>query len=381
MSIKSKTYLESSSIISPLGWDTQENLKSVLSGEGGIETCKNRSLSPVDLPLALLDWEEVERRFMGIAGQAEAGQYTRFEKIGILSIHDALKNSELNPSDPHCKLILSTTKGNVELLDDPAEFDEERLFLWKSARVIVNFFGIKTSPVIVSNACISGVAAMLIGQEMISAGSCSHVIVLGADLVSKFIVSGFQSFMSLSEKACKPFDRERNGLTLGEAAATVILSNRETDLELVSGSTSNDANHISGPSRSGEGLLVAIQKTLKGLEQPGVISAHGTATLYNDEMESIALNRAGLAGVAVNSLKGYYGHTLGAAGIVESIINLEAMKKDLLPATKGFSVSGVSGEINISDQPGEGDANTLLKIASGFGGCNAAALFKLVPCK
>ncbi|MDX2430651.1 MAG: beta-ketoacyl synthase N-terminal-like domain-containing protein, partial [Bacteroides sp.] len=302
-------------------------------------------------------------------------------KIGILSIHEALKNSELDPTDPQCKLILSTTKGNVELLDQAAGFDKERLFLWKSARVIADFFGIKASPVIVSNACISGVAAILLGQEMISAASCSHAIVLGADLVSKFIVSGFQSFMSLSEKACKPFDRERNGLTLGEAAATVILSSRETEVELVSGSTSNDANHISGPSRSGEGLLLAIQKTLKGQKLPGIISAHGTATLYNDEMESIALNRAGLAGVAVNSLKGYYGHTLGAAGIVESIINLEAMKKDLLPATKGFSVLGVSGEINISDQPGEGDAKTLLKIASGFGGCNAAALFKLVPCK
>ncbi len=381
MSIKPKTYLESSSIISPLGWDTGENLQSVLSGASGIEICTNRSLSPVDLPLALLDWEEVERRFIEIAGQAGASQYTRFEKIGILSIQNALKNSEIDPTDPQCTLILSTTKGNVELLDQPAGFGKERLFLWKSARIIADFFKMKASPVIVSNACVSGVAAMLVGREMISAGQCSHAIVLGTDLLSKFIVSGFQSFMSLSKKACKPFDKERDGLTLGEAAASLILSSREGEVELVSGSTSNDANHISGPSRSGEGLLLAIQKTLKGQKLPGLISAHGTATLYNDEMESIALSRAGLAGVPVNSLKAYFGHTLGAAGIVESLINLEAMKKGIFPGTKGFSVSGVSGEINVSDQTGKGETKRLLKIASGFGGCNAAALFKLRTCK
>ncbi len=355
------TYLENSNIISPMGWDSQENLQSVLSGKGGIRIYSNRSLSPVDLPLALLDWDDLGGRFLEMAGPDRAERFTRFEKLAILSISDALKNSKVDPADPETALILSTTKGNIELLDQAAGFERDRLFLWKSAEMIARFFGMQSRPVVVSNACISGISAMLVGRQMISSGPFSHAIVVGADLVSRFIVSGFQSFMSLSSEPCRPFDSERNGLTLGEAAATIILSSKPGEVELVSGSTSNDANHISGPSRSGEGLLLAIRNTLKGQELPGVISAHGTATLYNDEMESIAITRAGLSGVAVNSLKGYFGHTLGAAGIVESIINIEAMKQGLFPATKGFSTLGVSGGINVSDQLGEVKTDSLIE--------------------
>ncbi len=372
-----QTYLEKSNIISPLGWNTRQNLQSVLSGREGIHICNDRSLSPVDLPIARLDWDELERRFHEMIDRDSKEQFTRFEKMGILSIKDAITDSEVDPADPETALIIATTKGNVELLDHPAGFEKERLHLWKSAEVIAHFFGIKTRPVVVSNACVSGVSAMLVGRQMISSGRCKHALVLGADTVSKFILSGFQSFKSLSNEPCKPFDHQRNGLTLGEGAASVVISCMHGQVELVSGSTSNDANHISGPSRNGDGLLLAIMNTIKGQNLPGIISAHGTATLYNDEMESIAITRAGLAGVAVNSLKGYFGHTLGAAGILESIVNIEAMKLGLFPATKGFSTLGVSGEINISRESGEVEADSMLKIASGFGGCNAAALFTL----
>ena len=372
-----RTYLENSSIVSPMGWDTLENLHSVLQGRDGIRISKDRKLSPVDLPLALLDLDELDKRFYEIAGPDSKGKFTRFEKAGILSIYKALETSLVDATHPECTLVLATTKGNVELLENPEGFEGDRLFLWKSAEVIAGFFRMKSKPVIVSNACVSGVAAMLLGRELILSGRCRHAIVLGADLLSRFIVSGFQSFLSLSNQACKPFDSERDGLTLGEAAATLIISDSEGEMELVSGSTSNDANHISGPSRSGEGLLLAIRNTLRGQAVPGVISAHGTATPYNDEMESIALDRAGLSGIAVNSLKGYYGHTLGAAGIVESIVNLEALKQGKLPATRGFSSLGVSGAITVSAHTQHVKTDSLLKIASGFGGCNAAALFKL----
>ncbi|MCP4311173.1 MAG: beta-ketoacyl synthase [Bacteroidetes bacterium] len=384
-----QTYLENSNIISPAGWDSGENLESVLSGRSGIGISSDRGLSPVDLPLARLDWDEVEKRFKSLPGTSEAVQFTRFEMLGILSVDDALKESAVDPADPETAFILSTTKGNVELMENPGAFEPERLFLWKSAELIARFSGIKSRPLVVSNACISGVSAMLTGRALIASGRYKHAIVLGADLLSRFIISGFQSFMSLSDEPCKPFDNQRNGLTLGEAAATIIISAQHGMVELVSGTTSNDANHISGPSRTGEGLLLAIRETLEGHEPPGVISAHGTATPYNDEMESIAITRAGLGGVAVNSLKGYFGHTLGAAGVVESIINIGAMKQGVLPATLGFSSRGVSGEINVSGETGfsgetnipgrglQGEVGTMLKIASGFGGCNAAALFKI----
>lgn len=370
-------FLQNSNIISPLGWNTSENLQSVLSGRGGIKIVKNRELSPEELPLALMDWKELNKRFNEISQPGQGKAYTRFEKVAILSMHEALKNSDCFPADPGTVLILSTTKGNVDLLDGNHGFAKDRLTLWSSAALIADFFGMKNKPVLVSNACVSGVAAMLVGRQLIDSARYNNAIVLGADLVSRFIVSGFQSFLSLSKEACRPFDRDRDGLTLGEAAATVILSNKPGNFELVSGSSSNDANHISGPSRDGEGLLIAINSALKGQDKPGAISAHGTATPYNDEMESIALERAALNAIPVNSLKGYFGHTLGAAGLLESIVNLEALKQGSFPGTKGFSSQGVSGDILISNKSSHLKTSTLLKTASGFGGSNAVALFKI----
>lgn len=371
-------FIQSSNIISPLGWNTSDNLRAVLEGRSGIKISGNRELSPEDLPLALVDEDELDSRFLELSPSICSGFYTRFEKMGILSIHEALKDTGCDPADPGTILILSTTKGNVELLDQDSGFGKERLALWKSAEIIAGFFGMKNKSVVISNACVSGVSAMLQGKQLINQGSFERAIVVGADRLSRFIVSGFQSFLSLSKEACRPFNSDRDGLTLGEAAATVILSGKEAEIELVSGGSSNDANHISGPSRDGEGLLLAIRSALKGQVRPGAVSAHGTATAYNDEMESIALERAMLSGSPVNSLKGYFGHTLGAAGILESIINLEALKMGRFPGTMGFSSRGVSGEILLSDKTEQLMSNTLLKTASGFGGSNAAALFRIV---
>jgi 3-oxoacyl-[acyl-carrier-protein] synthase-1 len=345
-----------------------------MEGRGGIQTCTDRRLSDTDLPLSLVDGDALEARFRT---RFPEGVFTRFEMLALLSARDALSASPIEAGDPHTLLILSTTKGNVELLDEPGGFDRDRLHLWKSAQIIADALGVVTRPLVVSNACISGLAAMLLAQRLIGNGTFAHAIVVGADVISKFIVSGFQSFLSLSSRACRPFDRDRDGLSLGEAAATVVLSRDYGDVELAGGALSNDANHISGPSRSGEGLYLAISGTLHGEEQPGMISAHGTATPYNDEMESIALARAGLDGIPVNSLKGYFGHTLGAAGVLESILNAEAMKEGFLPGTLGFRNPGVSGDILINRETRKEKVSSMLKIASGFGGCNAAALFRI----
>ena len=147
-------------------------------------------------------------------------------------------------------------------------------------------------------------------------------------------------------------------------------------MQIVSGASANDANHISGPSRTGDGLFQAVTKTLKDQNiKPDVISAHGTATPYNDEMESIAFERAGLTNVPVNSLKGYYGHTLGAAGVLETVMTLEAAAHNKFIRSAGFSEHGVSGKIQIAREHQTENIKTILKTASGFGGCNGAALF------
>ena len=147
-------------------------------------------------------------------------------------------------------------------------------------------------------------------------------------------------------------------------------------MKIVNGASANDANHISGPSRTGDGLFKAVSETLKISNiKPDTINAHGTATPFNDEMESIAFERAGLTDIPVNSLKGYYGHTLGAAGVLETIITLEAAANNRLIKSAGFSEQGVSGKIQLIKEHTSKEVKAVLKTASGFGGCNGAALF------
>jgi 3-oxoacyl-[acyl-carrier-protein] synthase-1 len=165
-------------------------------------------------------------------------------------------------------------------------------------------------------------------------GKYNHAIVTGVDMLSKFIISGFQSFKALSLNNCKPFDANRDGLNIGEVAATLILSDKkESDIQLddvvlTSGAIRNDANHISGPSRTGEGAYLALKQVCSGIKTDEIafINAHGTATPYNDEMEATAITRAALQHIPVSCLKGYFGHTLGGAGVLESIISTRSLK-------------------------------------------------------
>ena len=142
---------------------------------------------------------------------------------------------------------------------------------------------------------------------------------------------------------------------------------------------SNDANHISAPSQTGEELSHAMVKAMEDAHVlPAAIdfiSAHGTATMYNDEMEAKAITLANLQTAPVNSLKGYYGHTLGAAGLIESVVSIQSLKRNLLIPTLGFEKTGTTIPVNICTDMVEGDYKNCLKTASGFGGCNAAVVF------
>jgi 3-oxoacyl-[acyl-carrier-protein] synthase-1 len=275
--------------------------------------------------------------------------------------------------------VLSTTKGNIELIDGGPN---NSLLLHAVANKIAGNFGI-TEAYVVSNACTSGVMGLLYGKQLLQSRKFDHVIVMGCDVLSRFVVSGFQSLHALSDEPCKPFDATRNGLNLGEASATIILSStHEGDFEIVGGASTNDANHISGPSRSGEELGRAIIDTLldSQLTESDIdfISAHGTATSYNDEMESKAFHVAKVNHVPVHSLKGYFGHTLGAAGLVEIVMGLHSLKNNQLIPTKGFSALGVSKPLDIIVKPESRPLQSFLKTASGFGGCNAAVVVQKI---
>ena len=309
--------------------------------------------------------------------------------MAVLSITDALRNSKIDIKNKKILLIISTTKGNIDILEqnNKNRFDQKKIYLWNTAKLLQQYFENPNIPVVVSNACISGLLGIIIGSRLIQSSQFENVIVTGGDILSEFVVSGFQSFLSLSTVPCRPFDVSRDGLSLGEGFGTIILtSNPEyvnKKIIVTGGSSSNDANHISGPSRTGKGLYITIKNTLieagsKAINHIDYISAHGTGTVYNDEMESKAITSAGLENVPVNSFKGNWGHTLGAAGIIESIAAINSMKENTLYKTMGFSKSGVSKNINIIDKTEKVKINNCLKIASGFGGCNAGVVFSKI---
>jgi 3-oxoacyl-[acyl-carrier-protein] synthase-1 len=182
----------------------------------------------------------------------------------------------------------------------------------------------------------------------------------------------------LSDEPCRPFSANRKGLNLGEASAAVVYAKGDGEgWRMLGGGVRNDANHISGPSRTGEGSYLALRSVLKGLNSNDIafVNAHGTATLYNDEMESIAIDRAGLADIPLFSLKGIYGHTMGAAGVLETILSMQAVEHGVVFGTHGYHGLGVSRQVNISADNRTTDKLSFVKLLSGFGGCNAAMKF------
>ena len=378
-----EVFIVSDNIISPLGFTTEDNFHQLKQKKSGISHHINRQLSPVPFYASLLSQEQNNELENTVNNKT---RYTRFELFLIQSISKALKDTHVDPRDATTGLIISTTKGNIGLLETEKTSDElrERVALYTSAKLVAEYFGLVNKPVVVSNACISGLTALVSAKRMIQAGQYKHVIVTGADVMSRFILSGFQSFQAVSDKPCRPFDKDRNGVTLGEASATIILSSENPKnnqaIQFVSGAVSNDANHISGPSRTGRELCIAVDKALNDARLSSgdiaFISAHGTATVYNDEMEAKAFSLSNLQDIPINSLKGYYGHTLGAAGIVESIVSIHSLRKEIVLPTAGFEQPGPTTNINICNKVQSVKGNALLKTASGFGGCNAAVVFR-----
>jgi len=377
-------YFLSDNIISSLGFSSQENFQSLLSDRIGIEVIDNKTYYPEPFPASLVNSEELEQRFKLID---QPKNYTRIEKMLILSIQDALSQTEVDVQSERTGIIISTTKGNIDLLEPDLQnkFEKDRVLLWRLGEVIGIYFNNPNQTIVLSNACISGVLALNIAASLIKEGKFDNVIVTGGDIVSGFVVSGFMSFLSLSPEPCKPFDAKRDGLSLGEGAGTIIIGNQSLQsnkIAYIGGGSANDANHISGPSRNGEGSYLAISKALKEANLKSIeinyISAHGTATDYNDEMESIAIERAGLEEVPVNSFKGNWGHTLGAAGIIETAAMLQEMRENRLIKSAGYSEHGVSKSINVIKENTDARLNVCLKMASGFGGSNASLIAKKI---
>jgi len=369
-----EVFVVADNIISPIAFSTGENFAKLVQGITGVQQHINTAIHAAPFYASLFENNNFTKH----------NNYTKFEELLIASIQIAVQQTNINPADTKTLLILSTTKGNISLLETGTYNSslQQRIALTTSAKLIAAHFNFINQPLIISNACISGVLAIITAMRFIKNGLYENIVVAGADVISKFVFSGFHSFQALSNGMCRPFDKDRNGINLGEGAATIILSSHEkNDVNIIvaGGSASNDANHISGPSRTGDELAQAIRSALQEAQLSAsdidFISAHGTATVYNDEMEAKAIAVANMQDVPVNSLKAHYGHTLGAAGLIESVISIASLKQNTVLPSKGFNTLGVSKSINVCNTIIQKPLRNCIKTASGFGGCNAAVIF------
>lgn len=369
-----KVYIHQYNYITPLGANAQQNWEALVLGKTGIAQHNNlanlSSCFAAVIPDALFNRE------------LEAYDVSTFPRIVKMALAALVPLVQKFPVNPNTTLILSTTKGDIAALNDN-NLDEASIpFL---AEQIAIFFGFRKKPIIVSNACVSGALALATAKRLIQTEMITEAIVIGIDEVTEFVVSGFNSFQAMSSEPCKPYDANRKGVNLGEAVAAAYVSASEpteSSIEIVGDGAISDANHISGPSRTGEGLYQSILSALKeaDIESSAIdyISSHGTATIYNDEMEAIAFDRLQSNKVPVSSLKGYFGHTLGASGLLETVITCQMMTNNLAIANKGLLELGVSQAINVITTHQNKNIQYALKTASGFGGCNTALILKKV---
>ncbi|MCD9574651.1 beta-ketoacyl-[acyl-carrier-protein] synthase family protein [Flavobacterium soyae] len=373
-------YITQTNCITPLGFDVESNVEAILRGNSGIQLHNDISLMPNSFYASIISDEKINSAFSKISTETK---YSRLEKMMILALEPIIKNSEIELNSKTA-FILSTTKGNVTALKNNSEESFNNAHLDVLAKNISDFFGFKTQPIVVSNACVSGILAVSIAKRMIQSELYDNIFVVAGDEVSEFVLSGFNAFQAMSDLPCKPYSKNRTGVSLGEATAAVLISAeaKNAKIKVIGDSSINDANHISGPSRTGEGLFRSIQNALKEAQieadKLNYISAHGTATPFNDEMEAIALNRLGLQNVPVNSLKGFYGHTLGASGLLETVIAIESANQNTLFESKGFDEIGVSEAVNVIEKNQKTTIEYFLKTASGFGGCNTAVVFEKI---
>lgn len=356
-------------ILSPLGKTTIENVQAVRDSRTRL---RQHRLCGIPEPFVASMFEDGE------------GVRPKYEELVGDSILACLDSCQL---EGRVLLVLASTKGQTT--------GHNGVTFGESAQRIVRRISVFLPKVevlhaiTVSNACISGLSAQIVAQRMLEMGCYDYAIVSGCDVLSPFIVAGFLSLKAMSPETCRPFDIDRNGLNLGEAAATLVFKRCSVDevrsgqWVALPGAMRNDAFSTVGPSRTAEGCKLALQSVRFAVPHPACLSAHGTATLYNDNMESIGIHDSVWSDVPVSGLKGYFGHTMGAAGIVESIVTMHAMSEGWIPGTRGYGMLGTSRPIRVIDRHlpllQSDDSISFVKMMSGFGGCNAVMPYVLGP--
>ena len=316
-------------------------------------------------------------------------EYLREESL-VMQMLRSLFDSVPVPIPRDARLMMATIKGEIDLLEKSllqGTGDASSCNLGHLLKKVADITGVEDRGIIVSAACASSTAAVARAAAMIREEHCDCALVVACDSVTEFLFSGFSALMALDKSGARPFDKNRNGLTIGEAAAFALVMSEERakqeKREIVGRITgwglSDDAYHMTRPSSDSAGRVLAIKKALKnaGIDQNsiGLISAHGTGTVYNDAMEIKAFDAIFNNKPPVYSIKGAIGHTMGAAGLVEMIIALRGLKEETVPPTVNLKDCEEDAQAWVSSGSRSVDKEKMALITSaGFGGINAALI-------
>ncbi len=296
-------------------------------------------------------------------------------------------------------LITASTKAGIDQLEASVRNQPptrsgaageplDRILGCQVADFVAGRLGLKGPRFNISAACASATIALALAAARIEAGEADSVLVCGLDLVSEFVFSGFSALHALSSTACRPFDTGRDGLLLGEGAAYLLLMSehrcrqaRRDSLGRIAGwGIASDAHHITAPSRTGEGLILAVRQALDhaGLAPADIaaVNAHGTGSVYNDAMELTAFASLFAPLPPLHSIKGAIGHTMGACGAIEAIVGLRSLERQCLPPTIGLRTPEPAGLGRIAPQAQQISGDYLLTTNSGFGGINACLVLQ-----
>lgn len=381
-------------IISSIGRDLEETSDSLKSGRSGIDKpnifqTKHSNILVGEISFSNSELEnnlDLERNHT----------FSRATMLGAYAIKQLLVNTGLTDIPPDTGIISGTSVGGIDMTEryfhDYSKNTENRRFIRAqhpgfSTEMIAEYFGLKGFVSTISTACSSSANAIMMGARMIESGKLKRVIVGGSDCLTKFTLNGFNSLMILSENNCRPFDEDRDGLNLGEAAAYILLEaddcigDRKVLGRVTGYGNANDAFHQTASSENGEGAYLAISKALKkaGIKSGDIdyINAHGTGTKNNDLSESIAFQRAfGDEIPPFSSTKAYTGHTLGAAGAVEAVFSLISLQEQKVFPNLNFKSEMKETGLFPVTEPTKMKISNILSNSFGFGGNCTSLIFQ-----
>lgn len=384
-------------IISSIGNSVEENFQSLKNGKTGISTIEN--LETIHKEVIMVG--EIKLSNQQLAQKLNLSQDNNFSRttlLGAIAVCEAIENANIsNINDCRSGFISATSVGGMDLNEkyfyEYFKDESTRRFLnshdaGDSSHQIADYIGLKGMVTTVSTACSSAANAIMLGCRLIQSGQLDRVIVGGTDALAKFTINGFKTLMILSDTYNTPFDNDRKGLNLGEAAAFLVLEsdeivqkNNKKVLAYVSGfGNANDAFHQTASSENGEGAFLAMQKAFKlaNLQPEDIdyINAHGTATPNNDLSEGRAILRIFKDSVPdFSSTKAFTGHTLAAAAAIEAVYSVLALQHNLVFPNMNFKKP--MEEFNLIPQTTlkEKNINHVLSNSFGFGGNCSTVLF------